>query len=60
VTGPAGGRRYRVRPGETLSGIALRYGVSTEALLAANRLRDPNLVVAGTTLAIPFRADAGA
>jgi LysM repeat protein len=60
ATGPAGGRRYRVQPGDTLSGIALRFGVSTEALLAANRLRDPNLVVVGTTLAIPFRADAGA
>jgi N-acetylmuramoyl-L-alanine amidase/LysM repeat protein len=57
---PASGRRYRVQPGDTLSGIALRFGVSTEALLEANRLRDPNLVVAGSTLAIPIRADAGA
>jgi N-acetylmuramoyl-L-alanine amidase len=47
------GRSYRVQPGDTISEIALRYGVTTEALLAANRLSDANLVVSGTSLTIP-------
>jgi N-acetylmuramoyl-L-alanine amidase len=47
------GRSYRVQPGDTISEIALRYGVTAEALLAANRLSDANLVVSGTNLTIP-------
>ena len=42
-----------VRPGETLSGIASRYGTSVAALARANRVRDPNLIVAGTKLKVP-------
>ena len=41
-----------VRAGETLSGIAARYGTSVSALTRANRLKDPNLIVAGTKLRI--------
>lgn len=46
---------HRVRPGETLSGIARRYGTTVRALARANRLSDPNLIVAGTRLRIPGR-----
>ena len=47
------GARHAVQPGETLSEIALRYGVGTSALARANELADPDLVRAGTTLTIP-------
>ena len=55
TSGTATGRTYRVQPGDTLSEIALRYGVTAEALLATNRLSDANLVVSGTVLTIPAR-----
>lgn len=42
-----------VRAGETLSSIAARYGASVDALARLNRLRDPNLIVAGTRLQVP-------
>ncbi len=50
VTAP---RTHRVVAGETLSGIAARYGVGVDALAATNGLADPDLVIAGTTLALP-------
>ena len=42
-----------VKPGETLAGIAATYGVSLEALIAANGLSDPNLIYPGQELVIP-------
>lgn len=44
---------YRVRPGDSLSGIARRFGVSTAAILTANRLKDPNRLTVGETLTVP-------
>lgn len=41
-----------VRPGETLSQIASRYRTSVAALTRANRIEDPNLIVAGTKLRV--------
>ena len=46
---------YTVKTGETLSGIADRFGTSTDRLIQLNRINNPNLVVAGTRLAIPGR-----
>ena len=48
-----GGVLHTVREGETLSGIAARYNVSANAILAANDLDDADLIVIGTTLVIP-------
>lgn len=48
----------QVRPGDTLSGIAARAGVSVQALAAANGIADPDLVVAGTRLTLPGTAGA--
>lgn len=46
----AGTASYVVRPGDTLSEIALRAGVSTARLQAANDLADPDRIIAGRTL----------
>jgi len=47
---------YVVRPGDTLTEIALRHGTSVHALADANHLQDPNRVRVGQLLEIP---DAG-
>lgn len=47
------GQRYLVQPGENLFRIALRYGVSVEAILGANGLTNPNYVQAGQVLLVP-------
>ena len=44
---------YRVRAGDTLSGIAWRFGVSQGAIIRANYLTDPYLIYVGQRLAIP-------
>jgi murein DD-endopeptidase MepM/ murein hydrolase activator NlpD len=44
---------YTVQPGDTLSVIAARYGVSVESLTALNGIADPNLLRAGQVLLIP-------
>jgi membrane-bound lytic murein transglycosylase D len=43
---------HRVRPGDTLSGIAHRYGVTVKSLMAANRLRG-DFIRAGQVLILP-------
>jgi N-acetylmuramoyl-L-alanine amidase len=47
-----------VRRGETLGGIAARYGTTVEVLAEANGLTDPGFIVAGQRLAVPGRATA--
>ena len=49
----ARGERHIVQSGESLSMIAAQYGVSVEAILAANSLDDPNTIVVGQELLIP-------
>jgi LysM repeat protein len=44
---------YIVRPGDTLTDIALRHGTSVAALAHANSLSDPNLIRIGQLLQIP-------
>ncbi len=44
---------YTVRWGDTLANIAGRYGTTWQAIAQANHLRHPNLIFAGTRLAIP-------
>ena len=53
-------RTVVVRPGETLWVIAARTGVTVAALVVANGLRDPNVILAGTVLRIPAAAVAPA
>ncbi len=48
---------HRVRSGETLSGIAARYGTSVRSLMAANRLRSAHRISPGQRLQVPVRSD---
>lgn len=45
---------YTVRPNDTLAAIAVRYGVTVEALLAANPGVRPTALTVGTQLVIPL------
>lgn len=47
--------RYIVQPGDTLSGIADRFGVDIAALSQANNLANPNDIAAGQRLIIPVQ-----
>lgn len=47
---------YRVKPGDTLWTIASRYGLKPDALIEANSVQDPNLIVAGDVIEIPQNA----
>jgi tetratricopeptide (TPR) repeat protein len=47
------GRAHTVKPGETPTMIARRYGIRLEALLAANPKLEPRRLKVGQTLAIP-------
>lgn len=50
------GTPYRVVTGDTLSGIAARFGTTTGSLASANNIADPNLIYAGRVLTIPGAA----
>jgi LysM repeat protein len=51
-TAPAARRTHTVARGETLYGIARRYGVSVDAVMQANRMQEDQVRV-GQTLVIP-------
>ena len=44
---------YRVRPGDTLSKIAGRYGTTAAVLAQLNGIANPNLIYAGQVIRIP-------
>lgn len=44
---------YVIQPGDTLSGIARRYGTTVTALTQLNKLSDPDKIYAGNTLKVP-------
>ena len=46
------GRTYIVRYGDTLSGIADRFGTTVSQLAAVNGIADPNLIYAGEVLTV--------
>jgi len=51
VASPA--QRYLVQPGDTLSAIAARAGITVGALAAANRMSVTGVLLAGATLTLP-------
>ncbi|OQB28705.1 MAG: putative cell wall hydrolase LytN precursor [Chloroflexi bacterium ADurb.Bin180] len=46
-------RIYIVRPGDTLSGIAWRFGTTVWVITRANGIWNPNLIYVGQRLVIP-------
>jgi len=54
-----GGIVYTVRPGDTLSEIAERYGTTYQSLAAYNGISNPNLIYAGQTIRIPTGGASG-
>jgi nucleoid-associated protein YgaU len=53
ATRPAGPGSYLIQPGDTLSSIAKRHGLSEKRLMEANGLTDPRKIAAGKQLTIP-------
>jgi LysM repeat protein len=51
--GGGGGGSYTVRSGDTLSGIASRYGTTVSAIASANGISNPNRISVGQQLTIP-------
>ena len=52
-SGSAGGSTYTVRVGDTLSGIAARFGTTAGALASANGIVNPSLIRVGHVLQVP-------
>ena len=52
IPGGTAERTYTVQPGDTLWGIAERYGTTVSALAAANGIRNPDLIYPGQVLRI--------
>jgi LysM repeat protein len=46
---------YTVQPGDTLGSLASALGVTVAALVEANAITNPNLLVAGSTITLPGR-----
>ena len=55
---PGGGSTYTVKDGDTLAGIASRFGVSLEDLRAANPSIDASKISVGQVLKLPVSPDA--
>ena len=52
VPGTGTTKVYTVKPGDTLSSIAIRYGTTIAALVTANNLANPNAIQIGQVLVI--------
>ena len=48
-----GGAVYDIESGDTLSGIARKYGTTVDQLAADNKIEDVNLIYAGKSLKVP-------
>ena len=48
---------HTVLDGETISGIATRYGVTTQQIMELNPSLDPNLIFTGEVILIPTNVE---
>jgi membrane-bound lytic murein transglycosylase D len=48
-------KHYRVKSGDTVSGIASRYGIRVKDVLAMNKIRNANRLRVGQDLVLPLR-----
>lgn len=48
---------YRLRPGDSYSALAARYGITVRSLITANPNQDPLRLMVGQYLAVPLRFD---
>lgn len=53
---PLEGQTYKVQPGDSLSKIASRAGVTVRELVELNNIKDPNKIRVGQTLVLPDHA----
>lgn len=53
------GMTYTVKSGDTLSGIATRYGTTYQALAQYNKIENPNVIQVGQVIRIPDKATPG-
>ncbi len=49
------GQKYVVEPGDTLSVIAEKFGVTMQQIIDANKLQNPDVLLVGQELLIPGR-----
>ncbi|HXL03272.1 MAG TPA: L,D-transpeptidase family protein [Bacillota bacterium] len=47
------GRTYTVQPGDSIWSIARRFGTTVDAIVSANKIRNPDLIYPGEVIKIP-------
>ena len=53
-----GAKKYRIKPGDTLSGLAKESGVTVDELLKLNSIKNANSIKAGAILLLPAKPPA--
>jgi membrane-bound lytic murein transglycosylase D len=48
--------RYRLKPGDTIYALALKYGTKVSRIMYFNNMKNPRRIRAGRTIIIPIRA----
>lgn len=54
---PTTSSKYTVKSGDTLYAIAKKYGLSVQQIVAANNIKNANLILPGQVLTLPGKSD---